>query len=412
MGHFSDFWRQTRGNVTLLFALSFVVVVASVGGAIDFFHAAAAKHNLQDAIDAAVLAGVRAPSSQMATVASTAFSGDVPAADAGASQSYSSAFASSSSSASFLTTTLTGTASLDTPTYALKLVGINTVSVKATATAIGTTPLVTPAATCIYVLDPSGSQALLVNSGASVSASGCRIDVKSTGNPASMFNSGSSLNFKKVCLQGGNATLNSTTVPNSRPELHHLQRSLHRHAADAGLLDLHLFQPQLQRRHADHAAGRLLRLVQFQQFFGQYHLRAGRLCHQGRRLERQRRHLDRQRRHLLFRRHRKIDHGRRRRPDHRRQRGLARFTTDKARMRPSPRHGFQDLPERLVLAVRVEVLPRKARKGRKAQKSARQDALATSSPDPFLTGHKPRQGLNRAPLALIHNRLNSRWRGG
>lgn len=210
-----DFWRQARGNVTLIFALSFVVVVSAVGGAIDFVHAETARHDLQDALDAAVLAGVRAPSAQMASVASNAFSGDVAQAYAAASQSYSSSSASSSASpASLVTTTLTGTAGFDTSTYALKLIGINSLNIKARSTAIGQTPVGTPTGTCIYVLDPSGSQALLVNSGANVQAPTCEIDVKSTGNPAGMFNSGSSLNFKKVCIKGATVTQNSTTVPN------------------------------------------------------------------------------------------------------------------------------------------------------------------------------------------------------
>ena len=211
----TKFLRHTGGNVALVFALSFVMLVSAVGGSIDIYHAYSARNDLQDAVDAAVLAGVRASSASMGPVASKAFGDDISSAYGGASQSYSSAFASSSAaSSSVLTTTLSGTASLDTPTWMLKLVGINSLNVQASATAIGTTPLGTPAATCIYVLDPSGSQALLVNSGAQMSASGCEIDVKSTGNPAGMFNSGSSLNFKKVCIKGTQVTQNSTTVPN------------------------------------------------------------------------------------------------------------------------------------------------------------------------------------------------------
>lgn len=210
-----NFWRNRRGNVTMIFALSFVMLVSAVGGSIDFFHAASARNDLQDAVDAAVLAGVRAPSASMSSVAGKAFSDNVTAALSGASQSYASASASSSaSSGSYVTTSLTGTANYDVPTWMLKLVGINALNVKATATAIGTTPVGSPSGTCIYVLDPSGSQALLVNSGAQVSAPGCEIDVKSTGNPAGMFNSGSSLNYKKVCIKGTQVTQNSTTVPN------------------------------------------------------------------------------------------------------------------------------------------------------------------------------------------------------
>lgn len=87
---------------------------------------------------------------------------------------------------------------------------MKTLPVKVRSKAIGTKS----ASPCIVVLDPTGSQALLVNSGAQITAPKCEIHVKSTANPAAIFNSGSNLNFKKLCLKGTNVIKNSTTVNN------------------------------------------------------------------------------------------------------------------------------------------------------------------------------------------------------
>jgi len=205
---------QPRGNVSVVFALSFVAVVGAVGAALDFNSALSARHNLQDALDSAVLAGVTASSASQQSVASQTFTQNLSSSISLSSQSYSASSASSSSAGTVTTSNqLAGSATGHAQTYMLQLFGISQVNVSVKATAIaskqqsGATP-------CIYVLDPSGSQALLVNSGASVTAPGCEIDVASTGNPAAIFNSGSSLNFRKLCLKGTQTIQNSTTVAN------------------------------------------------------------------------------------------------------------------------------------------------------------------------------------------------------
>ncbi len=211
----SKFLREKRGNVTIIFALSLVAIVTAVGGALDLNNAAVMRHDIQDALDAAVLAGVRASSASTSTVASKTFNDNVPASYSSVTQSYSaSASASSNASASVVTATLTGKATYASPTYMLRLIGMNSLTISATSTASAKTTTGTSAKPCIYVLDPSGSQSLLVNSGANVAASTCEIDIKSTGNPAAMFNSGSNLAFKKVCVQGSTVTQNSTSVAN------------------------------------------------------------------------------------------------------------------------------------------------------------------------------------------------------
>lgn len=210
------FWLKwfanVRGNATMIFALSLTSLVIVVGAGIDFNNAVTGHAQLQDAVDAAVLTGIRA-SSNNAGSASSAFSANIAASVASAaSQSYASGTSSSSTSSGTVTlSTMTGLATVQKPTFMLGLVGISNFSLSASATAVANTSSSNP---CIYVLDPSGSQSLLVNSGASVTAPNCEIHVKSTGNPAAIFNSGSSLNFKKICIKGANVIRNSVTVPN------------------------------------------------------------------------------------------------------------------------------------------------------------------------------------------------------
>ncbi|MBW8881022.1 MAG: Tad domain-containing protein [Asticcacaulis sp.] len=196
----------------MVFALSLTALVVAVGGGIDFNSAVTGHAQLQDAVDAAVLTGVRA-SSNNAGSASSAFSANVNASIASAAaQSYASGSSSSSTSSGTVNVvTMTGKATMQKPTFLLGLVGINSFSLSASATAVADRTSANP---CIYVLDPSGSQSLLVNSGASVTAPNCEIHVKSTANPAAIFNSGSSLNFKKICIAGANVIRNSVTVPN------------------------------------------------------------------------------------------------------------------------------------------------------------------------------------------------------
>lgn len=205
----SDFLRSTGGNASMVFGLSLVAIVTVVGGALDFMNATSVKTDMQDALDAAVIAGVT-QSSQMEDTARKTFARNVDDGLSGASQTYASTSSSTSSPAADVLT-LTGTATAEAPTYLLKIVGMDRVKLTATSTAVNT--ISKAARPCIYVLDPSGSQALLVNSGANVVAPNCEIHVKSAANPAAIFNSGSSLNFRKVCIKGANVIRNATTVP-------------------------------------------------------------------------------------------------------------------------------------------------------------------------------------------------------
>ncbi|MDC7684297.1 pilus assembly protein TadG-related protein [Asticcacaulis sp. BYS171W] len=193
--------RHHKGNVTMIFALTLTALLGLTGGAIDYYSAWSVKSSLQDAMDASVLAGLHRDTDQRAAEAGKVFASNLPA-DMTLTPTYATD-----------ATTLSGQASYQSPTLMLGLIGISHLPLRVAATAIGT-PGTGTAGPCILVLDPTGAQALLVNSGAKIVAPECEIHVKSKASPAAIFNSGSSLDFKKLCLEGSNVIRNSTTVNN------------------------------------------------------------------------------------------------------------------------------------------------------------------------------------------------------
>jgi hypothetical protein len=84
-----------------------------------------------------------------------------------------------------------------------------TIRVKSTAIAEGSTST----GTCLWALGSSG-QDVLVNSGANIQSTQCRMDVASTANPAFIMNSGSTLKFTKFCVKGTNYIKNGGTLAN------------------------------------------------------------------------------------------------------------------------------------------------------------------------------------------------------
>jgi Flp pilus assembly protein TadG len=196
---FARFRRATGGNVAWLYALSLVPLTLAAGSGVDFVAALDAKTALQNAIDAAALAGAGAGNSS--SVAQTVFAAEpllkygvagAPAFSINNDQSF------------------TGTVSANVPAQFLSIVGIKTipVTVSATAKQNGT------ATACILVLDRNASQALLMNSGADVEAPQCEVHVASTASPAAIFNARTTLNASKTCIAGTSIIDSGGTHPN------------------------------------------------------------------------------------------------------------------------------------------------------------------------------------------------------
>ncbi len=196
------FMRDGKATVAIIFALASAVMVLVAALAVNYSLAASTRQKMQAALDASVIAGVTASSTQTQTasitVAKNYFTNNLPSVGA-ASASFS--FNADGS--------LSGVATYTMPMIFNSISGANSLGIVVTAkAAAGSNPV------CILLLSASASPGLLANGGMNVNGSTCEADIKSTGNPAITFNSGSTLNMKKTCLQGTNTLINGGTHPN------------------------------------------------------------------------------------------------------------------------------------------------------------------------------------------------------
>jgi Flp pilus assembly protein TadG len=186
------------GNAAVIFALAVIPVMSAFGAGFDYARANRVKSEMQAALDSAVLTGVKQASGQQIATAGGVFSANFTDKSAGTPTTTFTVNADGS---------VTGTAQAKVATAFMQIVSVSTmhVSVTATAAASGSTNV------CILLVDPSASQSLLVNSGASINAPNCEIDVLSTGSPAAIFNT--TLNVADVCIKGSTDIVNGGAKP-------------------------------------------------------------------------------------------------------------------------------------------------------------------------------------------------------
>lgn len=193
------------GNVAIIAGLSAIPLVAAAGVAIDTVRAENLRTSLAAALDGAVLAGAVASTDN---IGQSALFFDANFANVDATNIHRS-FKKSAS------VKVEGSASAELEPALLTALGLGPVTVAVNATAETSQSAVTSdPALCILALSGSASQAFLANSGANVSATGCEIHVKSTGNPAAIFNAGTTINSAKLCLQGTKIIDNGGVHPN------------------------------------------------------------------------------------------------------------------------------------------------------------------------------------------------------
>jgi Flp pilus assembly protein TadG len=202
------FATDSRAHTATMFAIAAIPLSLGAGAAFDYARLSQADAKLQNAIDAAVVSGVGTNASQLTQAAAITYVTNIFTANARTIGQVSSSSFTFNADGS-----LTGTATVSVPTTLMRLGGITHVSLDVTATAVP------PASTssskvCILLLDPSASQALLMNSGANINAPNCEVDVASQGNPAAIFNSGTTLATSKTCLRGSSYINNGGSHPN------------------------------------------------------------------------------------------------------------------------------------------------------------------------------------------------------
>jgi len=178
----------------VIFALAALPVLGTIGAAVDFSKANNVRSQMQNALDAAVLAGVTQASANQVSTAGKVFDGD-----------FSKKFA-EPSTPSFTQNadgSLSGTASTSVSMSFLPAFSL-TVNSRANLGRQATSPV------CILLVNQL-EQGLLVNSGAQLNAPSCEVHIASTQNPAAMFNA--TLNAKRICIKGANITKNGGVTP-------------------------------------------------------------------------------------------------------------------------------------------------------------------------------------------------------
>lgn len=190
----------------MLSALMAPVLFVLAGGAVDVMGAMTEKEHFQEKLDAGVLAAAtqatpQAQRSEVENFLSDLVSEGRPTLDLKDAVSVSSNADGS----------VTGSFRADyTPSF-LPLIGMNTMPISVTATAIAAKE--SAAGACIYVLG-NKNQAVLVNSGARIKAENCGVDVHSVSNPAFIMNSGSTIDTTRFCVKGTQYIKNGGTLTN------------------------------------------------------------------------------------------------------------------------------------------------------------------------------------------------------
>jgi Flp pilus assembly protein TadG len=190
-----------NGGLAILFAFLMFSVTVLAGIGVDYGRALSARYDMQQALDAAVLAGVKYEVASRDTSAREYFNVSMTNPDA---DDVKVTFESPKQD------TLTGRATAEVRTTLTGLLGVQSISIQTTAAAAasGGSPV------CVLALSKTASQQLLVNSGADVVAPDCEVHAKSTASPVAIFNSGTKLDTKRICLAGSTIIDNGGTHPN------------------------------------------------------------------------------------------------------------------------------------------------------------------------------------------------------
>jgi Flp pilus assembly protein TadG len=192
--------RDERGNVSIITALAGLPILLAAGTAIDYSYQAGLHAELQQAVDAAALAGTiakkktnaeRQTRAANALAANFTWSGDNPSA-----------------TYVFEGAKTTVTATITSPNSFMSLGGVDTTVITARAVAYAGLP----APICMLALEPAATKAFQVNSGSSIAAPGCAIQVNSADHEALYANSGSIVTSEATCIVGDYATNSGSRI--------------------------------------------------------------------------------------------------------------------------------------------------------------------------------------------------------
>jgi Flp pilus assembly protein TadG len=209
MRHMTALFRDKSGNFGMLAALAAIGLTLGIGMSIDYSRAVADRDHLQQALDAGLLAAMNKSTLteqreviENVLIANLEGSGLI-SADFD--------FDTNLSVVKNGDGSVTATLGDSVETSFMRIAGRQSVTIRVKSTAIAEGS--TSTGTCLWALGSSG-QDVLVNSGANIQSTQCRMDVASTANPAFIMNSGSTLKFTKFCVKGTNYIKNGGTLAN------------------------------------------------------------------------------------------------------------------------------------------------------------------------------------------------------
>ncbi|MEP2439391.1 MAG: TadE/TadG family type IV pilus assembly protein [Roseibium sp.] len=188
----SDFARDSKGSVVVMFGLASMLIVTVSGAAIDYAFALNFRSELQNSLDAAVLGAAVLETDDKVAEASTIF-------DANYSRKHTGTVTSAFQDADNI---VSGSATAKVNTNFLSIFGISEISVSAESAAAYSS-----VQTCIYVLDQSASNAFKANGSGEIDAPECEMHVHSSSNSAAYLDT-KNIEPLRLCMQGeiaGNA---------------------------------------------------------------------------------------------------------------------------------------------------------------------------------------------------------------
>jgi Flp pilus assembly protein TadG len=195
---------HSSGSLTPTFAVSMVPLLALVGTAVDFSHMNNVRSNLQAALDAAVLAGARDDTATWIQTANNVFTGAFQPKG------------SSVATPSFVLNgdgSFTGSVTALLPTDFLGALGISSVTVKATSTAM-VAPTNPQREYCLLALNLTVAQSMKVagNGDITITAPSCVMQVNSNDPDAVDLSGNAAVNTVENCFVGGLVTRDHSTI--------------------------------------------------------------------------------------------------------------------------------------------------------------------------------------------------------
>lgn len=203
--HRLHFLRNRSGNFGMMSALLLPILLVSAGGAVDLAHVFAEKQRLQGLVDSAALAAAK----ETGDAAQWSAAKQMMAKASEEPIDFDSLMAVAQNADGSVTTDFNG----QVATPFLGMVGLSTIDIAVTATAIASKASTAAGKGCIYVLGSKG-QDVLINSGANVYSKACEVHVQSKAAPAFIMNAGSKIETAKFCVRGTNYIKNGGTLTN------------------------------------------------------------------------------------------------------------------------------------------------------------------------------------------------------